>query len=64
MNDNYLTLSENDKILAEKIYNNDKEREKGKGKEYEKIEEDNQQNEKGFEVDNTNSNYFWNICEF
>lgn len=62
MNDNYLTLSENDRILAEKIYNNDKEKEKGK--ENEKIEEDNQQNEKGFEADNSNSNYFLNICEF
>ena len=56
MNDNYLTLSENDRILAEKIYNNDKEKEKGK--ENEKIEEDNQQNEKDFEADNSNSNYF------
>ena len=62
MNDNYLTLSENDRILAEKIYNNDKEKEKGK--ENEKIEEDNQQNEKGFEADNSNSNTFWNICGF
>ena len=60
MNDNYLTLSENDRILAEKIYNNDKEKEKDN----EKIEEDNQQNEKGFEEDNSNSNTFWNICEF
>lgn len=60
MNDNYLTLSENDRILAEKIYNNDKEKEK----ENEKIEEDNQQNEKGFEEDNSNSNTFWNICKF
>ena len=64
MNDNYLTLSENDRILAEKIYNNDKEKEKEKEKENEKIEEDNQQNEKGFEADNSNSNTFWNICGF
>ena len=51
MNDNYLILSENDRILAETIYYN------GKVKENEKIKEDNQKNENDSDADNSDSNF-------
>lgn len=45
MNDSYLNLSENDRILAEEIYNN--------GKNFEKTKDDNQSNENYFGTDSS-----------